>query len=187
MAVNLGIFDCGRNATLGRTETAPGALFVRLISPTDFDWSLENMRVRIKGTVGIWRGFDLLGMFAGQLKNFLIAYIESAGAMEKAYVPADKDFWINYLETTYPGKFETDNLSVYFDTLFKLQKEGQVTQSVYKPFNYVPTKPSAADIAAATGKGLGINADKLLIYGVLAIGLYAFASGGYVKLLKRRK
>jgi len=184
MACNLGIFDCGNKPTLGQTQTAPGYPFLRIISPTDFDWSLENMRKRIKDTHSVWRGFDLLGLFAGQLRQFLVAYIETAGQLEQAYIPANKDFWIAKLETDFPKRFETDNLEVYFDTLYKLQNEGQVTQSIYKPFTYVPEKP---DPAAQARKIVDINVDKILMFGVVAAGVYAFASGGYVKLLKKRK
>lgn len=178
MALSLGVFDC--KGTLGRTETAPGYLFIRLVAPTDFDFAWENMRIRIKNTVSFWKGLDYLGLFASQLKRFLTAYIESASKLKKAYVPKEKQFWIAYLRKNYPGRFEADDLEVYLDTLFTLQKEGQVSKTIYKPFTYTPEKTTIT-------KSIGINWDKILIYGVTAISAFAFASGGYVKLLKKRR
>lgn len=142
------------------------------------------MRIRIRDTHSFWQGLDYLGLFAGQLKQFLTSYIETAGAEEKPYIPEDKQWWLNTLEQKYPGRFENDNLQVYLDTLYALQKENQVPVSIYKPYTYTPEKPSMAKSLAEV---TGVDYTKIIMAGAVLAAVYAFAGGGYKHLLGRKK
>lgn len=179
MTCGMGQFTCN---TLGRLETAPGYPFLRLINPTDFDFAFQNMRVRIKDTSSYFKGWDYLGMFGGQLKQFLTAYIETASKRNQSYNPKDRDIWIKSLLEEYPGRFEKDNLEKYFDTLYALHDEGQVKDSIFKPFDYTPEKPTLPTIQQSIKSTRNTVATTV----ILGIAAYAFATQGYKWFKKGR-
>jgi hypothetical protein len=178
MASNVGQFTC-----MGAVETSPSSIpFWKFINPTDFDFAFENLRKRIKQTSSIWKGFDYLGLFGGDLKSFLTEYIQIAAKNNLVYDPVGMDFWIEKLNLAAPGKFERDDLEKYFETFQQLRLEKQIPDSVWNPSKYVPKKPSVSDIPKAI---TGIDQKKLLVYGIMAVGAYAFFSGGYKPLLRK--
>ena len=183
MSANLGIFD-SKNLTLGRTETAPGFPLIRYVNPTDYDFAFENMRIRIKDTSTFWEGLDYLGLFGGDLRTFLTIYIELSVKYERAYVPNDLQWWLTTIDYNYPDKLEPDDTEKYLNTLYNLQKEGQVPKTVYAPFTYQAEKSTASDILKDV---TGVDYTKLIIGAAVVAGIYAFAGGGFQSLLRRKK
>ena len=125
MAVNLGQFTCD---TLGAVETAPGLPFWRWISPTDFDFAFENMRVRIKDSYDTKMAWHLLGLFGGPLKRWLTRYIELSSKYEDSYTPATPHSWMTRFLEAYPGDYTAVDLKEYFDVFYQLYIEKQITK-----------------------------------------------------------
>lgn len=127
----------GQITCMGAVETQPTGLFVRLVSPTDFDFAFENMRVRIKDTYSFSDGWDLLGPFGAPLKRWLTLYIEISSELKEAYAPGEHVKWALRF---YEHGYLPSHLDAYFSTFYKLYLEGQISKNVYMPYTYVPTK-----------------------------------------------
>ena len=161
---------------MGRVETSPSTIpFMQIVNPTDFDFAVENMRLRIKQTSTFWEGWNLLGAWSGPLKRFLTSYIEMASTEKSSYSPLYKSEWVSMLINKYPKTFEKENLEKYFDVFYKLYQEKQIPENIYRPFNYTPEKTDILNLETTVKK----TTNKLLLTVVLGIGIYGFASGGF--------
>lgn len=137
MAARIGQITC-----LGSVETAPGLPFWRWVDPTDFDFALENMRVRIRDKYSVSEAWDLLGMFAGPLKRWLTLYIELASKFEEPYTPGKAHTWLMRFKDY---GYTAVQLQAYFDVLYQLHLENQVSRNIYEPYTYVPSKSGPVD------------------------------------------
>lgn len=132
MAAKIGQITC-----LGTVETAPGIPFWRWIDPTDFDFALENMRVRIKDKYSTSEAWDLLGMFASPLKRWLTLYIELASKYKEPYTPGRAHTWmLRFMDHGYTAV----QLQKYFEVFYQLAMEKQISRNIYEPYTYVPAK-----------------------------------------------
>lgn len=120
---------------MGSVETAPGLPFWRWIDPTDFDFALENMRVRIKEKYSTSEAYNLLGLFAAPLKRWLTLYIELATKLKEPYTPGKAHTWmIRFMEYGYTAV----QLKEYFEVFYQLVQEKQIPKNIYEPYTYVP-------------------------------------------------
>jgi len=133
MAVN----KIGQLTCLGSVETAPGFPFLRWINPTDFDFALENMRVRIKDKYSISEAYSLIGLLVTPLKRWLTIYIELATKLQEPYTPDKAHTWmLRFMEYGYTAV----QLKEYFEVFYQLVQEKQIPKNIYEPYTYVPEK-----------------------------------------------
>jgi hypothetical protein len=88
------------------------------------------------------------------------------------------------------GVINEINLAEFLIALFTLGESGQIPSTIYTPYDYTPTS-IAQDIGNVTGsvtesvvRNVSKNALPLGLIAALAIGAYAFFSGGYSKAPK---
>jgi hypothetical protein len=147
---------------LGRDESLPGYPFIRLINPTDFDIVREAMRKTIKEKLS----YDLfnplawktIGLTGGPIDKFLIRYKETSILFREAYSPANKREWFEYFQQKY--NYDNETLEIFFDTFWELQSSNKIADTMYRPYNYKPSKTSTFD------KYLGTTLQYAIIGGV---------------------
>lgn len=163
-------------ASLRGVETRPGPLFYRLWDPSDFDFSMENMRVRIKSMTDFWQGWRMLGMFGGPLERWLTRYIETASEQRNSYAPGNKQAWVSLFMEKYPGEdYRMEDLELYFNTLYQLYGEGQVLESIYAPYTYTPEKEGVAEKTGRLATRALVGTGLVL---VAAVGAYSYIRYG---------
>jgi len=159
---------------MGRDETQPGALFYRLVNPTDFDTVVEAMRVRIKNEFTwdlinptLW---GLVGFNGGPIKQWLTRYIIVADKFKMPYTPVQWEKWKTEFMREYG--YDEESLKVYFKTFSQLADGGKVPSTVYRPFEYEPTSdPGIIEGVKDLVKGAAEEGQKVATKGVVMLGV----------------
>ena len=167
---------------LGRDETKSAGLFVRWVFPTDFDRILQNFN---QGLIDSGNG-KYTGFTGGKSEQFLRDYMRSAGEQKKSISDTGGfAYIISDMQKNYD--YPSDALFAYMNTLNSLGKQGVIPESVLRPYDYEPTSimddigKVSSDVVKKATLPLGIIA-------VIAVGAYAFMSGGFAhapKLLSK--
>lgn len=134
---------------IGRDQQEGGALFIRLISPTDRDKAQEAMRVELRQRLPLGQEFKYIGLFAGPLKQFLSDYIDVGHALKLTYSPLNKERF--YTAMKQKGDYDNEALDIYFDAFYTLRKQGKIPDSIYKPYTYVPDDSTVGEKAIKYG------------------------------------
>jgi len=133
---------------MGASETEPGALFVRLWNPTEFDKTVEAIRKRLKAeytwdlvNTELW---GLIGAFGGPIKKWLTLYIKESNQLGKPYYKSDVVQWENIFAAYGYDKKTTDT---YLRVLRQLYAEGAISKTIYDPNTYNATDdPEAGQV-----------------------------------------
>lgn len=144
---------------LGTDEQKEGALFLRLLDPTDYDTAFEGVRGVLKDSLGFTDEFHYLGLLGGPLKDFLNRYIEASYQLKAGYSPTSKQHFYNELGEFY----DKQTLDTYFNALSKAYQMGKVPKSIYNAYTYTPTEGGIL-------KDLTVSSSKYLITAVLIGG-----------------
>lgn len=133
--------------TLGADETKPGAVFVRLINPTELDKVALEMSRIIKGyysgvdilNFDLWRklGMDV-GSQGNPLQEFLQHYMQVARETNDSLSERNKEWWI----TTINERFGTrlDDVNDYIKAMLDMIRAGTMPDIILKPYGYEPTE-----------------------------------------------
>ena len=128
-------------ATLGKDEQSEGALFIRVLNPTDFDNASEAMRKYLKNQLGFLDEWKYLGLTGGPLREFLHRYIDTSHFFGSSYNVFQKEKWFDYLKTKYG--YSNTELEIYFGAYDTVNSQGKIPASISQAYNYTPTKDTA--------------------------------------------
>lgn len=132
---------------LGVDETKPGALFVRLVNPTESDKVAKELARLIRSyysgwdlaNIDLWRklGWDVTRI-GNPLQDFLQNYILLA-RQEKSYLSErSKQWWIDTMHARY--NIPMDDLKDYIRAMLDMISAGTMPDTILKPYTYEPTE-----------------------------------------------
>lgn len=165
---------------LGRDEQESAGLFIRWISPTDFD----KLQKSIAQTIADKYAWDLinpklialLGFDSGNVALFIREYMRIAET-NKQYLHNDATYAMFFSAMQRDTTFSDSDLGEFLPALMELVKQGNVPPAILKPYDYEATS-LASDIAGTAVKSIL----PLGTIALLAFGAYAFMSGGFSKV-----
>jgi len=169
---------------LGRDEIQPGTITAKVINPTEYDKAITSIMDEMH-RLHTWDIFNptlwkLIGFTGGPVKTWLTRYIQISKLWGESYTPFDADEWINYFVKNFG--YEADIVSVYFEALYYLYDNGQISVNVYQPFNYTATDDSPA---FSNPLDAGVNLVKFgMIVAVLGTVVYFSGKNVLKKLVK---
>jgi hypothetical protein len=176
------------NSYLAGDETRPSNnVFSKLISPTDFDFVYDTMYDRIRLKQGVL-SYKYFGPMNNLLKLFLLYYIEVSSMESKSYSNTEKSWWVGKLKIASGTTFTGEQLLEFVETFNQLIHENKIPKTILQPYNYVPEKQSLIEATReAISKATGFSFIRVVVVVGIAVGAYAFLSGGYLKLLPKAK
>jgi len=165
-------------------EQAPGAVFIRIIDPNDFDRAQSAIcrliETALPGLFNIQR-YRMLGFEGGGVSKFLQNYILMARTKRAAPTQDNVVMWKGNYLAQYPGSIGED-VELYFDSLMKAQAAGTISRTIFEPWDYSPTSTiddikaglveTVKDAAAAASPIIGSGVNKVLIAGAVVAVIY---------------
>lgn len=136
---------------MGADEQQEGTLFLRLINPTDFDTAYEALRIELKKQLSLIDEFSYIGLFGGDLKEFLHRYVEASHEINSAISGFNKSTFYSYFKNKWG--YTDEELNVYFNALLKMDSQNKIPRSIMYAYTYKPNEGGlVADTVKKTGK-----------------------------------
>jgi hypothetical protein len=130
-------------------EQSPGAVFIRIIDPNDFDRAQSAIVKLIETALPGWfniQRYRMLGFEGSGVSKFLQNYIIMARTRRAAPSNSNVVMWKGNYLAEYPGSIGEDT-ELYFDSLMKARAAGKVSNTIFEPWDYEPTS-TIEDITA---------------------------------------
>lgn len=167
---------------LGADQHSPSPPFLRTFYKTDF----QKVRERMLSILKQRASWDLInptlwgqvGLTGAPVDQFIENYIAVASKARQPLTRDNAEAFAQKMHKLYGTPVK--RLSEYIDVLLTMKESGEVPDTILYPWTYTPETSLGEDLRKAGLRGGAV----LAMVGLVAVGVYAFASQGVVALVK---
>lgn len=167
---------------LGADQQSPSPPFLRTFYKTDFQRVRERMisilKQRAKWDLVNPSLWGQVGLTGAPIDDFLENYIAVASEVQK---PLNRDTAALFKAMIYE-QYGTpaDRLDVYIETFITMADNNEIPKTILYPWTYTPESSIGEDISKIVRRG----GATIAVVGIIAVGVYAFASRGVPALIR---